>query len=218
MRGLEIIRRILYAEDQVLFCKTISEAEQRLNIINTTCNRFGLTISFKKTKTQVFNNLELAKKPSLFSIQGNDIENVLDFTYLGHVVTTDENQCFTEHRIASVTSKFNELRKVLTDTNVHMRTRRKILEACVRSRLTYGTQAALPNEKQMKKLEGCWYHLLRNMIKGGWARRDSENLEEENFSFLYTNIEVEEVIRTMPLRNVIYSTCIQYLIPLCTLC
>ena len=153
----------------------------------------------------MFNNLELAKKSSLFNIQGYDIENVLDFTYLGHVVTNDENKCFTEHRIASATSKFNELRKVLIDTNVYMQTRRKILEACVRSRLTYGTHASLPNEKQMKMLEGCWYRLLRNMIKGGWARRDSDNLEEENFSFLYTNIEVEEVIRTMPLRNVVYT-------------
>ena len=63
MSGREIIMWILYADDLVLFCKTISEAEQLLNIINNTCNRFGLTISFKKTITQVFNNPELAKRP-----------------------------------------------------------------------------------------------------------------------------------------------------------
>ena len=164
MRVVEFIRWILYADDVVLFCKSVSEAEKLLNIINDTCNRFGLTVSFKKNKTQVFNNDELAKKSSLVSIQGNDIENVLNFTYLGHVITIDENNGFTEHRIASATSKFNELRKVLTDTNVHMCTRKKLLEACVRSRLVYGTQASLPNEKQMKKLEACWYRILRNMI------------------------------------------------------
>ena len=91
-------------------------------------------------------------------IQGNDIENVLNFTYLGHVITIDENNGFAEHRIASATSKFNELRKVLTDTNVHMCTRKKLLEACVRSRLVYGTQASLPNEKQMKKHVGIEYY------------------------------------------------------------
>ena len=83
-------------------------------------------------------------------------------------------------------------------------TRRKILEACVRSRLTYSTQAALPSEQQMKKLEACWYRLLRKMIKGGWACGNSEDTEE-NFSFLYTNIEVEEVIRKMPFHNIIYT-------------
>ena len=215
MHGLEIIRWILYTDDLVLFCKSISEAEQLLNIINNTCHRFGLSISFKKTKTQLFNNLELAKKPSLINIQGYDIENVMDFTYLGHAVTIDEYRCFTEHRIASATGKFNELRKMLSDTNVYMRTRRKILEACVRSRLTYGTQAVLPNEKQMTKLEVCWYRLLRNMIKGGWTRRDSDNLEEENFSFLYTNREVEEVVRTMPLRNFIYTQYLKYIAHVC---
>ena len=216
MRGVEFIRWILYADDVVLFCKSVSEAEKLLNIINDTCNRFGLTVSFKKNKTQVFNNDELAKKSSLFSIQGNDIENVLNFTYLGHVITIDENNGFTEHRIASATSKFNELRKVLTDTNVHMCTRKKLLEACVRSRLVYGTQASLPNEKQMKKLEACWYRILRNMIKGGWVCGESpDESEEVNYSFLYTNNEVQKVIKTIPLRDFIYSQHLKYIAHVC---
>ena len=113
-------------------------------------------------------------------------------------------------RYQMLPAKFNELRKVLTNTNVHMHTRRKILEVCVRSRLTYGTQAALPNEQQMKMLEACWYGLLRNMIKGGWACGDSEETEEENISYLDTNIEVEEVIRTMSPRNFIYTQYLEY--------
>ena len=147
MRGTEVIKWILYADDVALFCKSVNEAKQILNIINDTCNRFGLTISFKKTKTQVFNNAELAKEASLFNIQGNEIENVQTFTYLGHVISSNEVNCFTEKRIVSATNKFNEMRNVLTDTSVYMRTKRKILEACVRSRLTYATQAVLPNEK-----------------------------------------------------------------------
>ena len=54
--GIDIIRWTLYADDVVLFCKTVQEAVNLLTIINNTCNRFGLTISFKKTETQVFNN------------------------------------------------------------------------------------------------------------------------------------------------------------------
>ena len=71
MLGTEVIKWILYADDVVLFCKSVNEAKQILNIINDTCNSFGLTISFKKTKTQVFNNAELAKRALLFNIQGN---------------------------------------------------------------------------------------------------------------------------------------------------
>ena len=136
MRGIDIIRWILYADDVVMFCKSVSEAENLLHIINDTCLRFGLTISFKKTKTQVFNNNDIADKPSLFSIGDQKIENVQEFTYLGQLITTKENACFTDLRITRSIAKFNELRKVLTDTKVNVRTRRKLLEACVRSHLT----------------------------------------------------------------------------------
>ena len=65
-RGDEIIRWILYAEYVVLICQTIKEAESLLTLIINTCNRFGLTILFKKTKTQVFNDNELAKNATFF--------------------------------------------------------------------------------------------------------------------------------------------------------
>ena len=108
MRGTEVIKWILYADDVALFCKSVNQAKKILNIINDTCNRFGLTISFKNTKTQVFNNAELAKESSLFNIQGNEIENVQTSTYLGHVISSNEVNCFTEKRIVTATSKFNE--------------------------------------------------------------------------------------------------------------
>ena len=79
------------------------------------------------------------------------------------------------------------MRNVLTDTNVYMRTKRKILGACVRSRLTYATQAVIPNEKQLKKLDACWYRLLRNKIRGGWVREKSQaESDEESYSCVYT--------------------------------
>ena len=158
--------------------------------------------AFTRHMGSVFNNAELAKEALLFNIQGNEIENVQTFTYLGHVISSNEVNCSTEKRIVSATNKFSEMKNVLTDTNVYMRTKRKILEACVRSRHTYATQAALPNEKQLKKLEACWYQLLRSMVKGGWVREQSqEESDEENYIFVYTNKEVEKIVQTMPIQN-----------------
>ena len=56
------MRCILYADDVVIFCKTVHEAERLLDFFNNTFLRFGLTIPFKKTKTQVFNSEEVAEQ------------------------------------------------------------------------------------------------------------------------------------------------------------
>ena len=115
MNAKDTIRWILYADDVVLFCNSVQEAENLLNIINDTCNRFGLTISFKKTKTQIFNNTYLPKSDLLFIIGNELIENVQQSTYLGVVISNCKGNSFTERRTARAAANFNELRNVLTD-------------------------------------------------------------------------------------------------------
>ncbi|XP_071941037.1 uncharacterized protein [Antedon mediterranea] len=143
--GVEIIKWILYADDLVLFSKNVKESQQILTIICDTCRRYGLNVSLKKTKTHVFGEQHIAEKSSLLNINGVDIENVRDFVYLGHTITNREDGCFTDHRTSSAVGKFHELKEVLKDHDVYMKTRKKVLEACVRSRLLNGTQAWFPN-------------------------------------------------------------------------
>ena len=215
MNGVQVLRWILYADDAVLFCNTPQEAQELLTIIDTTCKRFGLTISYSKTKTQVFNNSDLAQRESLISVGNHVIENVSEFTYLGQVFTTDNEKCFTEHRIARATAKFNELRNALCDSDIQMQTRRKVLEACVRSRLTYGLQACYPKEQEMKKLERCWSGFLRTMVKGGWKRKDPEEDGDQEYSFVYSNERIESIIRSDPLQNFIDAQYLRYIGHVC---
>ena len=204
---VEVIRWILYADDVVLFCKTVHEAERLLDIINDTCLRFGLTISFKKTKTQ-----ELAEKETLISVGENEIANVREFVYLGNVIKNVDKECVTDHQIAKATAKFNELRKVLTDINLNMTTRRKLLEACVRSRLTYRIQAWPPREEKTRKLEVFWIGCLRSMVKGAWKRK---NVDEGEHSSQYTNQEVHDIFQTVPLREFIHVKYLRYIAHVC---
>lgn len=202
----------LNSDDAVVFCKTIEEAKKLLSIINNTCKRFGLSISFKKTKTQLFNDEELAKRETLFSIDGNIIENITEFVYLGKMIPTTFNAVSVEQQLAKATAKFNELRTVLTDNSVNMMTRKKLLEACVRLRLTYGVQAWLPKEKEIRKMEVCWFQCLRSMVKGGWRRR---NREEGEYQFVYTNEASQNIVKTTPLRNFIYAQHMKYIGHVC---
>ena len=151
-----------------------------------------MNISWKKTKTQVFNDpsKELAEMPSLVRIDGNDIENVKEFVYLGHVFSNDGIMVSTEHRISRANAKFQQLREVLSDHRVNRATRWKLLEAYVVPRLLYGLQACFPSEQQLKKLEACWFQILRSMVRGGW-KRVSNDPDNPDFRFVYTNKDSE---------------------------
>ena len=137
------------------------------------------------------------------------------FVYLGQMVTTAENQTFTELRTTRAFAKFNEMRNVLCDVNVNLRTRRKLLEACVRSRLTYGTQAWYPREHELKRLEACWHEMLRSMVRGGWSRKQPENPDEEGYAFKCTNEKIQHILKTTPLRDYINMQYLKYVGHVC---
>ena len=93
-----------------------------------------------------------------------------------------------------------------------MTTRRKLLEACVRSRLTYGVQAWPPREEKIRKLEVFWIGCLRSMVKGGWKHK---NVDEGEYSFQYTNQQVQDIVQTVPLREFIHTQYLRYIAHVC---
>ena len=214
LRGIEVVRWILYADDVVLFARSSQEAEQLLSIINTTCKRFGLNISFKKTKTQVFNDNLMAAEPSLITVDGHEVENVRQFEYLGHIFDNCSVTSATEHQKTRASAKFNHLQTVLCDIKINRRTRWKLLEACVIPRLLYGLQACYPKEDQLKKLEACWFQFLRSMVKGGWKRM-SDDPDNPDFRFVYSNADLEFILRAKPLRGILKSHHLRYMGHVC---
>ena len=76
MHGVEIIKWLLYADDLVLFCSDISEAQEIVEIMNNVCKRFGLTISFSKTKVMQFST---DTGHVNVVVEDNVLENVSEF-------------------------------------------------------------------------------------------------------------------------------------------
>ena len=209
MHSTEFVKWLLYADDLVLFCPDIFQAQEIIKIINNVCKRFGLSISFKKTKVMQFNT-----ETSDVSIEVGDVilENVSEFCYLGHTIFNDDRNS-TALRIAKATAKFHELSDVLRDQEIHLSIRKKILEASVRPRLTYATQAWKPLEDEIKRLEACWYGFLRRMVKGGFRNKSSEG--DINFSLVYTNNDLLRITKCTPLRDFINSQYLKYIAHAC---
>mgnify|MGYP005706700571 FL=1 len=211
MHGSEFIRWLLYADDLVLFCPNIAQAQDIIIIMNSVCKRFGLAISFKKTKVMQFNT---NTNHVNIVVDDNELENVSEFCYLGHTIFND-NRNSTDLRIAKATAKFHELSNILRDNEIHLSIRRNLLEACVRPRLTYATQCWRPCEQEIKKLEACWFGFLRRMVKGGFRKKPSEQENEVNFSLIYTNTDLQRIVKSQPLRDFIDIQYLKYIAHVC---
>ena len=141
------------------------------------------------------------------------LENVSEFCYLGHTIFNDDRNS-TALRIAKATAKFNELSDVLRDNEIHLSIRKKYLEASVRPRLTYASQAWKPSEAEIVKLEACWHGFLRRMIKGGFRNKPSED-DVFNFSLVYTNNDLLRITKCKPIRDFINTQYLKYVAHAC---
>ena len=96
-----------------------------------------------------------------------------------------------------------------------MATRHKLLEACVWSTLLYATQAWYPNSREINELEVCWYGCLRRMVKGGFSHKRDQNTGEQLFSYTYSNLDLESIIKTPPIRQFINVQYLHYVAHIC---
>ena len=173
LRGTTYVTHLCYADDIVFFCKSKEELQQILDILDKEFRRFGLVISASKTKTMSFNvSDDILSADSLVKLNNAKIDNVRTFPYLGHSVSNEgnNNSSLITQRIASAFAKFNEIRQVLTDRRINLKTRVKFLHACVRSRLTFSVQACLLKAAETAKLESVWVNFLRKLVRNGFQR------------------------------------------------
>jgi hypothetical protein len=211
MHGTEFIKWLLYADDLVFFCPDMNQAQDIIVIINSVCKRFGLTISLKKTKVMQF---DTNTEDSSITLDGIVLDNVSEFCYLGHTIFND-HRFSTDLRISKATAKFNELSSVFRDHEIHLSIRKRILEACVRPRLTYATQSWRPSEVEIKKLEACWCGFLRTLIKGGFRNKPTIPGNDANFSLVYTNSDLLRITKCQPLRDFINIQYLKYISHVC---
>lgn len=86
--------------------------------------------------------------------------------------------------------------------------------------VTYCTQATIPNEMQMKNLKLVSLTSKYDKNRLGTRRitkirRIRRITEKVDYSFLYTNTEVEKVTRTISGRDFIYTQNMKYIAHVC---
>ena len=211
--GWAYIKKVLYADDMVMFFKTKEALQEGLDIIESVLSRYGLTLSRKKTETMVVNGSpDETIQESIVHVGDYKIKNVSEFCYLGVLISSVNPSRVVEHRIASASAKFAELKHMLQDQRINLKTRSLYMNAFIRSRLTYNTSTWLKCDSFIAKLEVVWVRMLRRILKGGFRRKNSppselprEEIEKDqwDYSFVYSNTDIYRITGTESIQNYI---------------
>ena len=115
---------------------------------------------------------------TISTINNTAVENVTKFRYLGDEIKYDEpssGDAEIDLRKQIAENKFYELSKKFLNQNIRIRTRVKILNSIVRSRLAYSCQTWNLTKRQMDRIDSTYTSMLRKMVKGGYRKKRRRN-------------------------------------------
>ena len=193
--GYHTIDWIGYADDLLIAFEDRKSLQNALDILNQTFSRFSLTINVSKTKSMIIKyQVESQEYPTSISrLNGKDVENVRTFLYLGCNIKFDEagvGDSEIEFRIECAERKFYELGKKFMNHKIAIRTRVKIFNSLVRSRLTYACQVWSLTRRQLQRITSAYMSMLRKMVKGGYRRK------KDAWSFIRSNEDLLRICKT----------------------
>ena len=195
-----------YADDLELVFESMSDLEKGLSLLDETFCRFHLKINATKTKTMILNFQCLVKQGSvdqsypktIAKLNGQSIENVEVFRYLGNDVKYDQpstGDAEIDLKIAVAQNKYNQMSKRLQNRKIYLETRVYLLNTMVRSRLTYSCQTWNINLHQQQRIQSTYVTMLRRMIRRGFERKVDEN-GDKTYEYVLSNEDVLEICKT----------------------
>ena len=148
-----LMRELLFADDSALVAHSAEEMQKIVDAFSDASKKFGLKINIKKTEVLYQSNSTRTREEDIM-VDGNKLNSVLEFTYLGSTISSDG--CIDDEiqrRMAKASASFGRLRQRLWNNHhVSMRVKGKIYRAIVLSTLLYGAEAWTVYRRQVKKL------------------------------------------------------------------
>ena len=111
--GGELIKDVRFADDQAMVADSETGLERQMSSLEKTANDYDMKINIKKTETMLISKKEGGSVS--FLINGQAIERVNRFKYLGSVISEDgRSLAAVKERIVLAKDAFNKRRELLT--------------------------------------------------------------------------------------------------------
>lgn len=160
-----------YADDVALLAESERDLQAALDRIHMVAEGVGLKINPKKTKCLV----APAGTPCSLSLNGEQIEQVDRFVYLGSTFTDDLSCTHEVHcRIGKASSAFNQLYGPLWSRGeISITTKKRVYEAVVRSVLLYGAESWTLSTVEERALSAFDHICMRRILGVSYLDRVS---------------------------------------------
>lgn len=136
------IKLLMYADDLVLFAEDRLTLQKMINKLAEYCKTWGLVVNLLKSKVLIFRNGSRISTLDKWTFDGNVIEVVNEYNYLGVIFT--HNMSFFKHLDKKLTTSKNAINltwaKFVRNKNIRSSDKYRMFEAVVRSIMCYGGQ------------------------------------------------------------------------------
>ena len=157
-----------FADDLALISSKQTDLQRKSSLLETTATQTGLKVNAKKTKVMRLNT----KNTQKIKMQGEDLEEVESFTYLGGIITT-KGGCDEDitNRLKKAKGQFQRLKKIWYSSIFSTKTKIRLFNTLVISVLIYGSETWKMNESDRKRLDTFQNMCLRKILKIRWPEK-----------------------------------------------
>ena len=165
------INNLRYADDTTILAESDDDLRSLLRRIKAISLKYGLHLNIRKTKTMPTGQLDD------FSFDGEQIEVVKKFTFLGAEINSD-GSCSGEirRRLALGRAAMQRLSPVLSDRGVSCHLRGRLIRALVFPVVLYGCERWTLSRADRRRLDSfelwCW----RRMLRISWTAKVTNSL------------------------------------------
>ena len=160
------MRALLFADDAALATHSETAMQRFINNFARACEKFGLTISLKKTNVSA---QDVSQAPEI-KIGDHTLDVVDEFTYLGSITTMNLSlDSEISRRIGQASGTMSKLTKRTWENKyLSENTKMHIYQACVLSTLLYGSETWTTYMRQESRLNSFHLRCLRRILGVKW--------------------------------------------------
>ena len=173
--GGRIISNLRFADDIDLMGGSKDELQELTDRLSNSAREYGMEISSEKSKVMV-NSGDIT--PVQISMNGQQLEDVMPFKYLGATLTKDgRSTAEIKIRLAIATASMAKINKIWSSKDVTFATKIKLYKTLVLSTLLYGCESLALTADSTKRIQVFENKCYRRMLGISWKDRKTKEFE-----------------------------------------